>query len=98
MNEDLHRAFAFVANGDMGGARSAASRYGLAVFDQELPLRYDSNYLLIDELPSAVSPDDPGPGRPGAWTAPRSWCATSGRASGWFPTSSSWAGSSIAAW
>jgi hypothetical protein len=74
VNEDLRRAFAFVANGDMGGVRSEVSRYGVAVFDEALPLRYDS------------------------WTAPRSWSATSGRASGWFPASSSWAGSSIAAW
>ena len=26
--------------------------------DEALPLRYDSNYLLVDELPNAVSPDD----------------------------------------
>jgi ribosomal protein S18 acetylase RimI-like enzyme len=58
VHEDLRRAFAFVANGDMGGARTQASRFGLAVFDEELPLRYDSNYLLVDELPDAVSPDD----------------------------------------
>jgi ribosomal protein S18 acetylase RimI-like enzyme len=58
VNEDLRRAFAFVANGDMGGVRSEVSRYGLAVFDEALPLRYDSNYLLVDELPNAVSPDD----------------------------------------
>ena len=58
MNEDLRRAFAFVATGYMGGVRSEVSRYGLAVFDEALPLRYDSNYLLVDELPNAVSPDD----------------------------------------
>jgi hypothetical protein len=58
VNEDLRRAFAFVANGDMGGAHSEVSRFGLAVFDEALPLRYDSNYLLIDELPDAVSADE----------------------------------------
>jgi len=43
VNEDLRRAFAFVANGDMGGARSEVLRFGLAVFDEELPLRYELN-------------------------------------------------------
>jgi hypothetical protein len=59
MREELHRVFAFIATGDMGGARTEVSRFGLAVFDDALPLRYDSNYLLVDELPEAVS------GRPG---------------------------------
>lgn len=58
MSEDLCRAFAFIATGDMGGARTEVSRFGLAVFDDELPLRYDSNHLLVDELPAAVSADD----------------------------------------
>ncbi len=58
MNEDLRRAFPFVANGDMGGVRSEVSRYGVAIFNQALPLRYDSNYLLVDQLPNGVSPDD----------------------------------------
>jgi ribosomal protein S18 acetylase RimI-like enzyme len=57
-SEDLRRAFAFIATGDMGGARTEASRFGLAMFDEELPLRYDSNYLLVDALPEAVSVDD----------------------------------------
>jgi ribosomal protein S18 acetylase RimI-like enzyme len=54
MSDDLRRAFALLATGDMGGARTEASRFGLAVFDEGLPLRYDSNYLLVDELPEAV--------------------------------------------
>jgi ribosomal protein S18 acetylase RimI-like enzyme len=58
VSEDLRRAFAFIATGDMDGARTEASRFGLAVFDEGLPLRYDSNYLLVDELPEAVSVDD----------------------------------------
>jgi GNAT superfamily N-acetyltransferase len=58
VREDLRRAFEFVANGDMGGARTEVSRFGLVVFDDELPLRYDSNYLLVEELPDAVSADD----------------------------------------
>lgn len=58
MSEDLRRAFALIASGDMGGVRTEPSRFGLAVFDEGLPLRYDSNYLLVDELPEAVSVDD----------------------------------------
>jgi len=58
VDEDLRRAFALIATGDMGGARTEASRFGLAVFDERLPLRYDSNYLLVDELPETVSADD----------------------------------------
>jgi ribosomal protein S18 acetylase RimI-like enzyme len=55
---DLRRAYALVAAGDMGGERTEASRFGVAVFDERLPRRYDSNYLLVDELPEAVSGDD----------------------------------------
>lgn len=35
----------------MGGARTEPSRFGTAVFNDELPLRYDSNYLLVERLP-----------------------------------------------
>jgi ribosomal protein S18 acetylase RimI-like enzyme len=58
VDEDLRRAFELIAAGDMGGTRTEASRFGLAVFDERVPLRYDSNYLLVDELPEAVSADD----------------------------------------
>jgi ribosomal protein S18 acetylase RimI-like enzyme len=58
VREDLRRAFALIAAGDMGGARTEASRFGLAVFDERVPLRYDSNYLLVDELPEAVAAGD----------------------------------------
>lgn len=58
MREDLRRAFALIAAGDMGGARTEAARFGVAVFDERVPLRYDSNYLLVDELPEAVSAGD----------------------------------------
>ena len=58
MREDLRRAFALIAAGDMGGARSEPARFGLAVFDERVPLRYDSNYLLVDELPEAVTAGD----------------------------------------
>jgi hypothetical protein len=46
VREDLRRAFALAAKVDMGGARTEVSPFGLAVFDEPLPPRYDSNYLL----------------------------------------------------
>jgi ribosomal protein S18 acetylase RimI-like enzyme len=52
---ELHRALELVATGDMGGEHTEVSRFGLAVFDGRVPLRYDSNYLLVDELPAGVS-------------------------------------------
>jgi ribosomal protein S18 acetylase RimI-like enzyme len=58
VNDDLRRAYALVAAGDMGGSRTQTSRFGVAVFDERLPRRYDSNYLLVDELPEAVPADD----------------------------------------
>jgi ribosomal protein S18 acetylase RimI-like enzyme len=58
VREDLRRAFALIATGDMGGTRTEPARFGLAVSDERVPLRYDSNYLLVDELPEAVSAGD----------------------------------------
>lgn len=58
VSQDLRRAYEVIARGDMRGARTEVSRLGLGVFDDELPLRYDSNYLLVDELPGAVSAED----------------------------------------
>jgi ribosomal protein S18 acetylase RimI-like enzyme len=57
-SHDLRRAFELMARGDMGGLRSEHSRYGLAVFNDELPMRFDSNYLLVDELDPAVTADE----------------------------------------
>jgi ribosomal protein S18 acetylase RimI-like enzyme len=47
-DDDLRRAFAFIAVGDMSGARREPSTYGTAVFDEALPLRHDSNYLRVE--------------------------------------------------
>jgi ribosomal protein S18 acetylase RimI-like enzyme len=58
VNGELRRAYEFLAKGDMRGERTEASRFGLAVFDDTLPLRYDSNHLLIDRLPDAVAAGD----------------------------------------
>jgi len=52
---ELRRAFELVATGDMGGEHTQVARFGLAVSDPRVPLRYDSNYLLVDELPASVA-------------------------------------------
>jgi ribosomal protein S18 acetylase RimI-like enzyme len=58
VSEDLRRAFDFIARGDMGGTRTESSSFGVAVYDDELPLRDDSNYLLVDELSATASSDE----------------------------------------
>jgi len=49
MREELARAYAFLARGDMGGTRTEPSRFGRAVYTDELPSRLDGNYLWIDQ-------------------------------------------------
>jgi ribosomal protein S18 acetylase RimI-like enzyme len=58
VSDQLDRAYEFLVKGDMRGERSEPSRFGTAVFDDALPLRYDSNYLLVDRLPAEVTADD----------------------------------------
>jgi len=48
MPDELSRAFAFMALGDMFGTNVRPSAFGLAVSSKEVPLRRDSNYLLVD--------------------------------------------------
>ena len=48
MSAELRRAFDFLAAGDLRGARREPFRFGVAVFDDALPLRHDSNYLLVE--------------------------------------------------
>ncbi|MDQ2910021.1 MAG: GNAT family N-acetyltransferase [Actinomycetota bacterium] len=48
MREELARAYAFLARGDMGGTRTVASPYGRAVYTDELPRRLDGNYLWVE--------------------------------------------------
>jgi GNAT superfamily N-acetyltransferase len=55
---ELRRALELIATGDMGGERTEPSRFGVAVFDGRVPLRYDSNYLLVEELPASVSAEE----------------------------------------
>jgi ribosomal protein S18 acetylase RimI-like enzyme len=48
MTEDLARAYAFLARGDMYGGRTEPSPVGTAVYLDELPKRLDANYLRVD--------------------------------------------------
>jgi len=48
MNDDLARAYAFLARGDMYGTRAEPSSVGTAVYLDELPKRLDANYLRVD--------------------------------------------------
>ncbi|HXZ56249.1 MAG TPA: GNAT family N-acetyltransferase [Gaiellaceae bacterium] len=48
MNDDLARAYAFLARGDTWGNRSLESTVGTAVYLDELPRRLDANYLRVE--------------------------------------------------
>lgn len=48
MREELARAYAFLARGDMGGTRVELTPSGRAIFTDELPRRLDGNYLWVD--------------------------------------------------
>ena len=53
---DFDRAFDFMTGADMAGSRTELFRFGTAVFTPERPLRYDSNYLLVENVPDHVTP------------------------------------------
>jgi ribosomal protein S18 acetylase RimI-like enzyme len=48
VNDELARAYAFLARGDMGGTRFTESPFGRAVYTDELPRRLDGNYFWVD--------------------------------------------------
>jgi N-acetylglutamate synthase-like GNAT family acetyltransferase len=52
---DVERAFDFMIRADMSGSRVEPFAFGTAVFTPELPLRHDSNYLLVEKVPDEVS-------------------------------------------
>lgn len=52
---DFDRAFDFMTRADMAGSRREPFRFGTAVFTPERPLRYDSNYLLVERVPDEVT-------------------------------------------
>jgi ribosomal protein S18 acetylase RimI-like enzyme len=48
MRDELARAYAFLARGDMGGTREEQSPFGTAVYTDELPRRLDGNYFRLE--------------------------------------------------
>jgi ribosomal protein S18 acetylase RimI-like enzyme len=48
MADELARAYAFLERADMAGQRFENSRVGVAVFDDRVPRRLDSNFLRVD--------------------------------------------------
>jgi ribosomal protein S18 acetylase RimI-like enzyme len=58
MPDDLARAYEFLTRADMAWERSEPTRFGTAVFDDRVPKRYDSNYLLVDTLPAGTTAED----------------------------------------
>ena len=55
MNDEVSRAFAFMARADLAGTRTEPVSFGTAVFDEELALRHDSNYVLVEREPASAS-------------------------------------------
>ncbi len=47
MADEVDRAFDFMARGDMAGDSTEQTRFGTAVRSSQLPLRHDSNFLLV---------------------------------------------------
>jgi ribosomal protein S18 acetylase RimI-like enzyme len=55
VNEDVRHAFDFMTRGELAAAsRVEPFRYGRAFFAPELPLRHDSNYLLVETEPEGA--------------------------------------------
>jgi ribosomal protein S18 acetylase RimI-like enzyme len=55
---DFDRAFDFMTRVDMAGSQVEPFRFGTAIFTPELPLRHDSNYLLVEAVPDGISAAD----------------------------------------
>jgi ribosomal protein S18 acetylase RimI-like enzyme len=88
MRDELTRAYAFMARGDMGGTRNVESRFGTAVYTDELPGRFDCNYLRVEreaepeelaaeaerlERPLIFVPDPTLCGRLAPWFEEQGW-------------------------
>jgi len=58
MSDDLGRAYAFLARADMAGERTERTRFGTAVYDDRVPKRYDSNYLIVETVPPGTTAEE----------------------------------------
>jgi ribosomal protein S18 acetylase RimI-like enzyme len=88
MRDELARAYAFLARGDMGGTREVESPFGTAVFTDDLPRRLDGNYFRVEreaepgelvaeakrlERPLIFVPDPDLGGKLAPWFAEQGW-------------------------
>jgi ribosomal protein S18 acetylase RimI-like enzyme len=55
---ELRRAYEFLTRADMAGERTEPTRFGVAVYDDRVPKRYDSNYLLVETVPSGTTAEE----------------------------------------
>jgi ribosomal protein S18 acetylase RimI-like enzyme len=55
---ELRRALEFLTRADHGGTKREPFAYGTAFFDDRVPRRWDSNYLLVEHLPEAAGVSD----------------------------------------
>ena len=55
MSDGLSRAYDFLTRADMAGERTEPTRFGTAVYDDRVPKRYDSNYLLVETVPPGTT-------------------------------------------
>jgi ribosomal protein S18 acetylase RimI-like enzyme len=58
MSDDLRRAYEFLTRADMAGERTEPTRFGTAVYDDRVPKRYDSNYLLVETVPAGTTAEE----------------------------------------
>jgi ribosomal protein S18 acetylase RimI-like enzyme len=49
MPDELARVWAFLDRADMAGSRTIPSRVGTAIYDDQVPLRLDSNFLRVEQ-------------------------------------------------
>jgi GNAT superfamily N-acetyltransferase len=55
---ELWRAYEFLTRADMAGERTEPTRFGIAVYDDRVPKRYDSNYLLVETVPPGTAAEE----------------------------------------
>src|SRR5205085_12212941 len=55
---ELRRAYEFLTRADMAGEQTEPTRFGVAVSDDRVPKRYDSNYLLVETVPPGATAEE----------------------------------------
>jgi ribosomal protein S18 acetylase RimI-like enzyme len=55
---ELQRALDFLGLADKRGTRTKPFAFGTASFDERIPLRWDSNFLLVERVPEGIGADE----------------------------------------